>query len=157
MIDSVGGVDIDVTQPIDDPEYDNVGFSSASDAHHLDGKTALAYVRSRKGLGDSDFTRAIRQQQVLVALRDAVTQDGSVLWKLPGLMDAVGDAVRTDMPPARLPQLAALMDEIDDDAVRGRSSAIHWCDRSTPATDPRSSPTSRRSATSPSGSSPSPA
>ena len=117
MIDSVGGVDIEVTQPIDDPEYDNVGFSIGVGPHHLDGKTALAYVRSRKGLGDSDFTRAIRQQQVLVALRDAVTQDGSVLWELPGLMDAVGDAVRTDLPPARLPQLAALMDEIDDDAV----------------------------------------
>jgi polyisoprenyl-teichoic acid--peptidoglycan teichoic acid transferase len=117
MIDSVGGVDIDVTQPIDDPEYDNVGFSIDVGRHHLDGKTALAYVRSRKGLGDSDFTRAIRQQQVLVALRDAVTRDGSVLWELPGLMDAVGDAVRTDLPPARLPQLAAIMDEIDDDAV----------------------------------------
>ncbi len=117
MIDSVGGVDIDVTQPIDDPEYDNVGFSIDVGRHHLDGKTALAYVRSRKGLGDSDFTRAIRQQQVLVALRNAVTQDGSVLWELPGLMDAVGDAVRTDLPASRLPQLAALIDEIDDDAV----------------------------------------
>ena len=117
MINSVGGIDIDVTQAIDDPEYDNVGFSIDVGRHHLDGKTALAYVRSRKGLGDSDFTRAIRQQQVLVALRDAVTQDGSVLWELPGLMDAVGDAVRTDLPPARLPQLAAIMDEIDDDAV----------------------------------------
>ena len=117
MIDSVGGVDIDVTQPIDDPEYDDIGFSIGVGRHHLDGKTALAYVRSRKGLGDSDFTRAIRQQQVLVALRDAVTQDGSVLWELPGLMEAVGDAVRTDLPPSRLPQLAALMDEVDDDAV----------------------------------------
>jgi LCP family protein required for cell wall assembly len=117
MIDSVGGVDVEVTQAIDDPGYDNLGFSIGVGRHHLDGTTALAYVRSRKGLGDSDFTRAIRQQQVLVALRDAVTQDGSVLWELPGLMDAVGDAVRTDLPPSRLPQLAALMDEIDDGSV----------------------------------------
>jgi LCP family protein required for cell wall assembly len=117
MIDSVGGVDVEVTRPIDDPGYDDVGFAIGVGHHHLDGKTALAYVRSRKGLGDSDFTRAIRQQQVLVALRDAVTQDGSVLWELPGLMDAVGDTVRTDLPPSRLPQLAALMDEIDDGSV----------------------------------------
>jgi LCP family protein required for cell wall assembly len=117
MIDSVGGVDIVVNQPIDDPDYDDVGFSIGVGRHHLDGKTALAYVRSRKGVGDSDFTRAIRQQQVLVALRDTVTQDGSVLWELPALMDAVGDAVRTDLPAARLPQLAAVIDEIDDESV----------------------------------------
>ena len=118
MVDAVGGVDVDVTRAIDDPSFDGGrGFSIDVGRHHLDGKTALAYVRSRKGAGDSDFTRAIRQQQVLVALRDAVTRDGSLLWELPALLDAVGGTIRTDLPSARLPELAAIMDEIDDGNV----------------------------------------
>lgn len=35
---------------------------------HLDGQRALMYVRSRYGLGNNDFVRARRQQQVIRAL-----------------------------------------------------------------------------------------
>jgi polyisoprenyl-teichoic acid--peptidoglycan teichoic acid transferase len=122
MVDAVGGVDIEVTQGFDDPTYDNYGlegrgWSITPGLHHFDGRNALAYSRARKGAGESDFTRALRQQQVIIALRDAVTGDGSLLWELPDLLDAVGDAVRTDLPASRLPQLAAVIDEIDDDAI----------------------------------------
>lgn len=114
MVDAVGGVDVEVTRPIDDPSYNGgTGFSIGAGRHHLDGETALAYVRSRRGPGESDFTRAIRQQQILVALRDAVTKDGSLLWELPGLVRAVGSTLRTDVPYERLPGLAAITDEID--------------------------------------------
>jgi LCP family protein required for cell wall assembly len=122
MVDAVGGVDIDVAQGFDDPTYDGYGlegrgWSITPGRHHLDGRNALAYSRARKAAGESDFTRALRQQQVIMALRDAVTRDGSLLWELPGLLDAVGDAVRTDLPASRLPQLAAVIDEIDDDSI----------------------------------------
>jgi LCP family protein required for cell wall assembly len=118
MVDAVGGVDVVVTRAIDDPQFDGGrGFSIDVGRHHLDGPTALAYVRSRKGAGDSDFTRAIRQQQVLVALREAVTKDGSLLWELPELLDAVGGAIKTDLPYQRLPELAAMVDEIGGDGV----------------------------------------
>jgi LCP family protein required for cell wall assembly len=122
MVDAVGGVDVDVVQGFEDPTYDGYGlegrgWSITAGRHHLDGRNALAFSRSRKAAGESDFTRALRQQQVIVALRDAVTKDGSLLWELPTLIDVVGDAVRTDMPPSRLPQLAAVIDDIDDDSI----------------------------------------
>ena len=50
-----------------------VGFHLTKGKHKLDGETALAYVRSRKGVGDSDFSRARRQQQLLVALEQKLT------------------------------------------------------------------------------------
>jgi anionic cell wall polymer biosynthesis LytR-Cps2A-Psr (LCP) family protein len=34
----------------------------------MDGYTALAFARSRKGAGDNDYTRADRQQQVIAAM-----------------------------------------------------------------------------------------
>ena len=75
LIDSVGGVTVDNPRAINDPSYGGwtngrIGFHLSAGVHKLNGETALAYARSRLGPGDSDFTRARRQQQLLVALRD---------------------------------------------------------------------------------------
>jgi LCP family protein required for cell wall assembly len=122
IVDAVGGVEVHVKEAFDDPEYeiwgeDSPGWSIEAGTHRLDGINALAYARARKGLGESDFTRAGRQQEILLALRDEVTQDGSLLWELPELLGLVGDTVSTNVPVERLPQLAAVVDEIDDDAL----------------------------------------
>jgi polyisoprenyl-teichoic acid--peptidoglycan teichoic acid transferase len=122
MVDAVGGVEIKVAKPIDDPGYDGFGadgrgWSITAGTHHLDGVNALAYARSRKSAGESDFTRAGRQQQLIVALKNAATDGGSVFWELPGLLDAVGDSIRTDLPVERLPQLAAAIDEMGSGGI----------------------------------------
>jgi polyisoprenyl-teichoic acid--peptidoglycan teichoic acid transferase len=122
MVDAVGGVDITVAKAIDDPGYDGFGegkrgWSITAGKHHLDGASALAYARSRKSAGESDFTRAGRQQQIIVALKNAATKDGSLFWELPALLDAVGGTVRTDVPVERLPQLAAAIDEMGSGGI----------------------------------------
>ena len=122
MVDAVGGVDIMVAQGFDDPTYDGFGLNQKGYAikagrHHFDGLHALAYSRARKAGGESDFTRAARQQQVLLALRDAVTRDGSLLWELPQLLEAIGRTARSDVPVERLPELAAIVDQIQDGAI----------------------------------------
>ena len=62
MIDLVGGVTVDNPKAINDPRYDWLdgrrGFRLTAGKHKLDGDTALAYVRSRQGVGDNDFQRA---------------------------------------------------------------------------------------------------
>jgi LCP family protein required for cell wall assembly len=118
MVDAVGGVDIDVKRPLDDPKYDGFGgdgrgWSIDAGRHHLGGYDALAYARIRRTAGETDFTRAERQQQVLVAIRNAAVRGDSLLFRLPALLDAVGDTVKTNLPPDRLPQLASIAEEID--------------------------------------------
>jgi LCP family protein required for cell wall assembly len=122
MVDAVGGVEVTVTDAWDDPLYDGFGLEERGYAidegtHILDGENALAYARARRGVGESDFTRAGRQQEIIIALRDAVTKDGSLLWELPDLLEAVGNTVTTDVPRERLPELAALVDEIENDDI----------------------------------------
>jgi LCP family protein required for cell wall assembly len=122
IVDAVGGVEVTVEKAFDDPEYvmwgkEERGWSIEAGTHVLDGENALAYARARKGLGESDFTRAGRQQEILLALRDAVTKDGSLLWELPQLLELVGDTISTNMPVERLPDLAAVVDEIDNGSV----------------------------------------
>lgn len=111
VVDTIGGVDIVNERAIDDPRYHDSftgqrGFFLAAGPHHLDGTTAMAYVRSRLGAGDSDFTRAARQQQVLAAIADKLSA-GNLLVTLPGLLDAVKGNVATDIPSHRFADIAA--------------------------------------------------
>ncbi len=118
VIDTIGGVDITVERAVADPAFDDPfgvvrgGFYISAGTHHLDGATALAYVRSRMGAGDSDFTRAARQQQVLTAIADKLTA-GNLLVTLPGLLDAVRDNVATDIPEARMSEIASAGQGVD--------------------------------------------
>ncbi|HYX11014.1 MAG TPA: LCP family protein [Candidatus Acidoferrum sp.] len=115
MVDAVGGVDIVVKKALDDPHYPGLngkrGWSIEPGPHHFNGADALAYARIRKSTGESDLTRAARQQEVLVALRNQAVGAG-ILFSLPRLLDAVGATVRTDVPQDRLPELAALAEQI---------------------------------------------
>lgn len=115
MVDAVGGVDIEVRKALNDPKYPRLdgtrGWFVSPGPQHFDGADALAYARIRKSAGESDLTRAARQQEVLVALRNRAVSAG-ILFSLPKLLAAVGATVRTDLPPERLPQLAALAEQI---------------------------------------------
>ena len=52
-----------------------------------------------------------------MALRSQVSAGGSLLFQLPDLLDAVGQTIRTDVPVERLPDLAAILDEVGNDDV----------------------------------------
>ncbi len=116
-VDAIGGVDITVLRAVNDPSYADefdkqTGFHIKPGTYHMNGHTALAFVRSRKGAGDSDFTRADRQQQLLTAIRDKLTA-GNLLLALPGLLDAVKNTIATDVPADRIADLAQAVQDAD--------------------------------------------
>ena len=80
VIDTLGGVNVNVAHSFCDPKYSEYGyergFSITAGRHHLNGQQALAYARVRRPAGESDFTRAARQQEVLSGVRDAVVKGG---------------------------------------------------------------------------------
>jgi LCP family protein required for cell wall assembly len=122
-IDAIGGVDITVTRAIADPIYsedgiEGPGFYLEAGDYHMDGSLALAYVRSRHGPGDSDFTRAERQQEVIAAVQQKLTA-GNLLVALPGLLDAVRNTIATDVPSSRIPQLADAVQAADMSLLEG--------------------------------------
>jgi LCP family protein required for cell wall assembly len=81
VIDTLGGVDIDVTHPILDDNYPADTGSNKNDPYalqrlyiapgpqHMTGEQALNYVRSRHADLVGDIGRTQRQQQVLTALK----------------------------------------------------------------------------------------
>ena len=117
VVDTIGGVEVFVERAIDDPRYVDTltgtrGFYISPGRHHLDGQAALAFARSRLGAGDSDFTRAGRQQVLLTAIAEKLTA-GNLLVTLPGLLDAIRDNVATDIPSDRIPAIAAEAQDAD--------------------------------------------
>ena len=123
MIDRVGGVTINNPTPIDDPSYGGwhepgrIGFQLSKGIHKLDGETALAYVRSRKGVGGNDFERARRQQQVLIALEHELS-DPAMLPEIPGLLDDATRTITTSFPPERLGEMLDLGRQIGDNQIQ---------------------------------------
>lgn len=125
VVDTIGGVDVTVERAIDDPRYHDTftgerGFSIEAGRQHLDGRTAMAFVRSRYGEGDNDFTRAARQQQVLTAIAHKLTA-GNLLLALPGLLDAVRQNLATDIPADRF---AAIATEVESANLAGLERVV---------------------------------
>jgi polyisoprenyl-teichoic acid--peptidoglycan teichoic acid transferase len=122
MIDAVGGVDINVKRDMEDPTYDGYGldgrgWSITKGRHRLDGVNALAYARVRKVAGESDFTRAARQQEILVALRNRVSSGTTLLFDLPDLLTAAGDTLRTDIPISALPDMVVTFESVETEDI----------------------------------------
>ncbi|MDF2735258.1 MAG: putative LytR family transcriptional protein [Chloroflexota bacterium] len=122
VIDLVGGVTIDNKRQINDPTYDwpdgRKGFRLSPGRHHLDGVTALAFVRTRKGVGDTDFDRSRRQQQVLLALRSQLAKPENIT-RIPDITQAAGNALRTNFPTERVAEFIGLAETLADSDVTG--------------------------------------
>ena len=98
LVDAVGGIDVEVKTSISDPSADVDLFLDPGPAH-LDGAQALSFSRTR---ADSDYGRAARQQQVVVALARK--------WLDPGLGAMLQTArllgsLETDIGPREVPTL----------------------------------------------------
>jgi LCP family protein required for cell wall assembly len=115
VVDTLGGVNVNVARALCDPGYREYGypngFSITAGPHHLDGQAALAYARIRKATGESDFTRAARQQEILSGIRDAIVH-GQFLQDPVGLLDAIGRTISTNVPRSMLPDLATWAAEV---------------------------------------------
>jgi polyisoprenyl-teichoic acid--peptidoglycan teichoic acid transferase len=128
VIDSVGGVTVTVESAIAD-ESANVYLDPGP--VFMDGDLALRYVRSRHGVGNNDFVRAGRQQQLLGAVQAQLAR-ANLLTSLPSLLDAVQGTIATDVPSDRISELAAAIQAAD--VATMERAVIQPPDYVTPAT-----------------------
>ena len=132
IVDSVGGVVIDVKRPVRDesyptPDYGVERLDIAAGPQLMDGQTALRFARSRHD--SNDYGRAQRQQLVVAALRTRFAE-GDFLRGLPALVDRVGSAVQTNFDPANVIPLAQFGTGIDGSNIR--SEVLYPCGGSYP-------------------------
>ena len=104
VVDQLGGTTVCVgDRPIRDPKS---GLELSPGCHEADGKTTLAWVRSRNPEyqdedgewtrpGGSDFDRQTKQQEILVQLAGKLTSTSSV-GALSSILSNLSNVVRTD-------------------------------------------------------------
>jgi LCP family protein required for cell wall assembly len=121
-VDAIGGIDLDLAQPIHDANYplrDGSGRTIAIDFPagriHMDGATALIYARIRHD--SSDFQRMRRQQQVLFAIRDKLLSP-ETLPHLPALAQALYGAIHTNLTIEDVALLGCLGPQINQSAIQ---------------------------------------
>lgn len=109
LVDAVGGVDFEVekdmhyTSAADNHQYD---IDLKKGMQHLDGKTALQYVRFRHD-ALSDFSRTERQRKFLKAIADKLKTTTSIM-KLPDILDKVNPFIDTNMTVNDMWKLASV-------------------------------------------------
>lgn len=120
IIDTFGGVDLEVMRDIYDERYPGKNYSYETFAlnkgwHTLDGKTALKYVRERHDDPEGDFGRAKRQQQLLAALKEKVFAN-SLFFNInavSSLLNILGDSVKTNASLGEMESFLRLAKKID--------------------------------------------
>lgn len=111
LVNALGGININVPYAVYDSHYPlengsgDVPIYIKAGPQHMDGHWALAYARTRHQ--DDDYHRMVRQQQVLVAIRQAVNPC-TLIPRLPQLIDIAGQSLWTDFSVQDLPGLLDL-------------------------------------------------
>jgi anionic cell wall polymer biosynthesis LytR-Cps2A-Psr (LCP) family protein len=122
VVDALGGVDMTVPCPVNlrykpptsDAEQEMI---LQPGVYHMDGATALRYVRTRRD--DSDFDRARRQHAFLKAMWDQ-TKSPDILPKIPALWLALKNSYQTDLKLGDVLALAPMALDLQPQRIRSR-------------------------------------
>jgi len=114
IVDSLDGIDVHVAQNFSDNRSGYGWYTVKKGIVHMDGETALWYVRSR--YSSSDIDRLRRAQEVIQAIADKLLQF-DVITRAPELYNIYKDSISTDITLTELVRLtialAPLVKEYD--------------------------------------------
>lgn len=146
LIDDIGGIDVYVDRGFTDPKYPSHGKEYAECASeesqeqeevvqkdyscryevltfqegwtHLNGETALKFVRSRHGTNGegSDFARSARQQKVLLAVKDKVFSVSTFLnpARLNRILKTLEKNIATNLDVSEILKLARAVKDLKE-------------------------------------------
>jgi LCP family protein required for cell wall assembly len=137
LIDELGGIDVNVPEYAADFAYNDCNacpyyaVEFYPGPQHMDGETALAYVRIRKS--DNDFKRIERQQLVVRATAKKAASLGTILDNPVGLYREYKSAIKTDISEFFAVGRAKLLQQVDFDAAPSVSlaDALYVCPAAT--------------------------
>ena len=117
IIDLIGGIDIDVDKKLVYTDYSAKLFINIPKGQqHMNGKTALEYVRFRNDpLGD--IGRVQRQQKFIGIVMDKL-KSPSILPKVPDLIAEIVSALNTDLTPREAIGLMLFANSLPPDRIQ---------------------------------------
>ncbi|MEA1936902.1 MAG: LCP family protein [Patescibacteria group bacterium] len=114
IINTLGGITITLNKPfLETDQFAEGVIELPAGRQVIDGDTALLFVRAR--FSSSDFDRARRQQQVLLAVKEKAFSLGVVSnpIKIISILNSIGNHVRTDMELWEIQEIALMSNRID--------------------------------------------
>lgn len=104
IVDALGGIEVYVERSFCDYEYEGRSWRNPvcfkAGMQRMNGETALMYARSRKAAGPegSDFARSVRQQKILVAIKDKAFSAETALnpSRILAVMESSGRHLKTN-------------------------------------------------------------
>ena len=125
IVDEIGGIDITLTEPVDGTNQPFDGTREylpyfAAGTHHMDGITALKFIKIR--YQDSDLHRVDRQSQVIMEIYRKLMQPGNQL-RIPKLVFQMlnNHFVTTDLSLADFSQILCFARNIESSDINFRS------------------------------------
>lgn len=143
LVDSLGGVEFNVEEPIIDPGFSNTYIEAGPQT--FDGETALRYARVRKaeGMDGSDISRIGRQQELIAAIIDKAKTKVTDPTAMYSFASSALEMVTTSPDLGNMGNMAGLAWSVkgvaQDDIVfktvpvvdRGDGSNVLWTDEAT--------------------------
>lgn len=132
IVDALWWVDVYVTNTINDPKYpaDNMidysPFYIEAWWQHLDGATALKYARSRHS--SSDFARSLRQQELIIAIKDKIIASGLNISTMGDIYKQYINYIQTNINVQEMIRAAQFLPEIKWFSSFGYTSTCSYND-----------------------------
>ena len=114
IIDILGGVRITLARPFSETnQFEEGVIELPAGSQTIDGDTALLFARAR--FSTSDFDRAKRQQQLLIAIKEKAFSLGVISnpLKIISILNSLGNHVRTDAELWEIKELVTVVKEMD--------------------------------------------
>jgi polyisoprenyl-teichoic acid--peptidoglycan teichoic acid transferase len=132
-IDMIGGIDINVKKTLRDDTYPNMyyGYDPVyipAGQTHMDGQLALKYGRTRHQ--SSDFDRAERQQEVVLAARDKILKDNllpDLLLHAPQIWEQFNTSMKTDLTLDQIMRLVVYLKDVPKESIKRGLVDLNYC------------------------------
>ncbi len=111
MIDTIGGIDVNVHNAFD---ARSVGFTHNFPAglSHFNGALTVEYVRGF----DNEWNRQQRQNEVIEAIRKKLLEPANVL-RIPSLISQFSNSVTTSLSPEQIVELTCMLKTLPSDRI----------------------------------------
>ena len=117
IVDLLGGITVTLDEDITDYYYTEAVFE-AGKPYTINGAQAVGLARARHGTSGGDFSRGASQQKIIIGIKDKILEKNLSLSDILGLINTLGDNLRTNFSVNELKTVAHMPEILDFDVMR---------------------------------------
>ena len=117
IVDILGGITVTLDEDIADYYYTEAVYE-AGKPYNINGAEAVGLARARHGTSGGDFSRGASQQKIIIGIKDKILEKKLSLGEILGLVNTLGDNLRTNFSVSELKTIAHMPEVLDFDVMR---------------------------------------